>query len=158
MTGQRPDSLTESIIRHDFALDQPASVRFIIYLNDLLPLSIYNRKLKESPIYLDPAKYKKAFKMFYFGSNKAIVLKWPYLRRSYYNKEDVYQLLKSRFTESAVLVVASILIAMALGIFFGIIAAVRSRSWVGKVIVSLSLIGISLPAFFIAIMVSWVFG
>lgn len=158
MLGQRTDSLSKSIINHDFALDQPPSVRFLIYLNDLLPLSVYNRKVKDSPIYLDPAKYKKAFKMFYFGADKAIVFKSPYLRRSYQNKDDVFLMLKSRFTESAILVVAAICIAVILGVLLGIISAIKKKSWIRKAIMSFANIVISLPVFFLAIVVAWVFG
>lgn len=158
MLGQRADSLSKSIINHDFALDQPASIRFLIYINDLLPLSVYNRKVKDSPIYLDPAKYKKAFKMFYFGANKAIVFKSPYLRRSYHNKDDVYMMLKSKFTESAVLVIAAICIAVILGVLLGIIAAIKKKTWIGKGIMSLASIVISLPVFFLAIVIAWIFG
>lgn len=158
MLGQRTDSLSRSIINHDFALDQPASVRFLIYLNDLLPLSVYNRKVKDSPIYLDPAKYKKAFKMFYFGADKAIVFKSPYLRRSYHNKDDVFLMLKSRFTESAVLVVAAIMLAVILGVFLGILVAIKKKSWIGKGIMSFANIVNSLPVFFLAIVVAWIFG
>ncbi len=158
MLGQRADSISKRIINHDFALDQPSYIRFLIYLNDLLPLSIYNRKVKDSPIYLDPAKYKNAIKMFYFGTDKAIVYKSPYLRRSYHNKEGVYEMLKSKFTESAVLLVAAMLIAIIIGIFLGIVAAIKNKSRIGKGIISLSLIGISLPAFLMAILFAWIFG
>ncbi|CAN5401227.1 hypothetical protein BH11BAC1_BH11BAC1_28480 [soil metagenome] len=158
MLGQRADSISAGFINHDFALDQPASIRFLIYINDLMPLSIYNRKVRESPIYLDPAKYKKAFKMFYFGANKAIVFKSPYLRRSFHNKEDVYEMLKARFNDSGILVVAAAFLAITIGVFLGIFSAIKRNSWIGKTISSFSFIGLSLPIFFIAILVAWVFG
>ena len=96
--------------------------------------------------------------MFYFGADKAIVFKSPYLRRSYHNKEDVYVMLKSKFTESAVLVVAAICIAVILGILLGIIAAIRSKSWIRKAIISFANFVISLPVFFLAIVIAWIFG
>ena len=158
MLGQRSDSTSLAAINHDFALDQPTYLRFLIYLNDLSPISVYNRKVKESPIYLDPAKYKKAFKMFYFEDNKAIVFKPPYLRRSYQNKEGVTDMLKERFNDSAILVVAAILLASIFGIFFGIAAALKRNTWIDKTIVSFSIVGVSLPSFFIAILFAWIFG
>lgn len=158
MLGQRADNETRNIINHDFSLDQPHYVRFLIYLNDLSPISVYNRKVKHSPIYLDPLKYKKAFKLFYFGADKAIVVKWPYLRRSFHNKEDVYTKLISGFTESAVLVTASIAIAVTFGIFLGLIASFKKSTWIGKSIEMFTLIGISFPSFFIAVVIAWSFG
>jgi len=158
MLGQRKDSVSVAVINHDFAIDQPGYIRFLIYINDLSPLSVYNRKVKESPIYLDPAKYRTAFKMFYFSQDKAIVFKAPYLRRSYQNKEGVYDMLNERFNDSAVLVTASIILSAAFGVFFGIVAAIRRKTWIGKTISALSLAGISLPAFFIAILFAWIFG
>ena len=158
MLGQRIDSASARIINHDFALDQPVYIRFLIFVNDLLPLSVYNRKVKESPIYLDPAKYKKAFKMFYFGPNKAIVFKSPYLRRSYHNKEGVYDMIKDRFNDTALLLIASLVLAVLFGVLFGILAAVRRKTWIGKLINAFSLVGISLPVFFIAVLVAWIFG
>lgn len=158
ISGQRADQSTTEIINHDFSLDQPAYIRFAIYINDLLPLSIYNRKVKESPIYLDPAKYRSAFKMFYFGTDKAIVFKSPYLRRSFHNKEGVYDMLTSRFKDSMVLVTASIVLAILFGVFLGIYSAVKRNTFIGKIISFISLAGISLPVFFAAIVVAWLFG
>jgi peptide/nickel transport system permease protein len=158
MLGQHTDSLSSRLIKHDFGLDQPVYIRFLIYINDLLPLSVYNRKVKESPVYLDPGKYRKAYKLFYFGADKAIVFKAPYLRRSYHNKESVYELLKSRFRDSAILATGAIIIAVMFGVFFGIIGALKRNSWAGKMISALALAGTSLPVFFIAILFAWLFG
>jgi peptide/nickel transport system permease protein len=158
LAGQRTDATTAQIINRDFALDQPSYIRFAIYINDLLPLSIYNRKEKESPIYLDPAKYRKAFKMFYFGKNKAIVFKSPYMRRSFQSKDSVYDMLTSHFRESLVLVTAAIVIAFFFGVFLGIYSALRKNTFISKVISFFSLAGISLPVFFVAIVFAWLFG
>ena len=156
--GQRTDKASEAAINHDFALDQPQYKRFLIYLNDLSPLAIYNRKVKESPIYLDPAKYRNAFKMFYFGTDKALVFKSPYLRRSFNDKSDVYAALRDHLNESAVLVVAGIFLASLFGISLGVVAAVKKNSWIGRWLVSLSMAGTSLPVFFVAIFFAWFFG
>ena len=158
MLGQRADNASMQVINHDFALDQPGYARFLIYLNDLLPVSVYNRKVKESPIYLDPAKYKNAVKMFYMGDDKTVVFKSPYLRRSYHSKEDVYNLLKARFSETGILVIAAIALASLLGVLLGIVSALRRNSWIGKAITLISWLGLSLPTFFIAIFFAWLLG
>lgn len=156
--GQRTDQNSVAVITRDFALDQPVYFQFLIYLNDLSPISVYNRKEKESPIYLDPAKYRNAFKMFYFMNNKAVVFKQPYLRRSFRNRENVYDMLKDRFDDSAMLVGAAVFLASVFGVFLGLLSAIKRKTWVGKTVFTLSLAGISLPVFFIAILVAWLFG
>lgn len=96
--------------------------------------------------------------MFYFGSDKAIVFKSPYMRRSYVNKEGVYDMIRARLNDTAILLAAAILLATLAGVFLGILSAIKKNSWVGKTILSCSLAGISLPVFFISILVAWLFG
>jgi peptide/nickel transport system permease protein len=156
--GQPTDPASLDVINEDFATGQPVYTRFVIYLNDLSPLSVYNRKVKESPFYLNPVKYPNAIKMFYFGTDKAIVFKPPYLRRSFHSKKNVYDMLRDRYNDSAVLFFASLVIASLFGIFFGIAAAIKNNSWIGKTLVSISLAGLSLPSFFVAIIAAWLFG
>ncbi len=156
--GQRADSSSLTIINHQLALDQPVYKRFLIYLNDLSPISIYNRKVKWSLIYLDPAKYKNAFKMFYFNVDKTVVFKTPYLQQSYQTKENVADLIREKFYDSAMLVVSTILFALIFGILLGITAALKKQTLVDNIISNFSLILFSLPSFFIAIITGWIFG
>lgn len=53
---------------------------------------------------------------------------------------------------------ASMLFAVVFGIFFGIVAAVKQNTWMDTGAVFSSVIGISAPSFFTAIVISYVFG
>jgi peptide/nickel transport system permease protein len=80
------------------------------------------------------------------------------LRRSFQTKDVVYDLVTSHFKESMILVTAAIVIAFFFGVFLGIYSAQRKYKFISKVISFLSLAGISLPVFFVAIVFAWLFG
>ena len=60
--------------------------------------------------------------------------------------------------ETIVLAVTSILIATILGIFLGVVAAVKKGSVYDNFALVLSALGISGPSFFVGIIIAWVFG
>ncbi|HRH63703.1 MAG TPA: ABC transporter permease, partial [Bacteroidia bacterium] len=53
MLGQRADSASIRIINKDLGRDQSLSRQFLMYVNDLSPLSVHAKLNKESIIYLD---------------------------------------------------------------------------------------------------------
>ena len=53
---------------------------------------------------------------------------------------------------------ASICIALIIGLFFGIFSALYKDHWVDKSILVVSTLGMSLPSFFSAILAAWIFG
>jgi peptide/nickel transport system permease protein len=57
-----------------------------------------------------------------------------------------------------VLAVAAMLIACIVGIFLGVIAAVKKGTWMDTTAVFSSIAGISAPSFFMAIIIAYVFG
>ena len=57
-----------------------------------------------------------------------------------------------------VLAFASILIAVFLGLFLGIIAALNKNTWIDYSIQVISTLGMSIPSFFSAIIFAWLFG
>ena len=60
--------------------------------------------------------------------------------------------------ETAVLAITSITIASILGILIGILSAVKKNSWIDKVATVLAIFGMSLPSFFVGLVVAWFFG
>ena len=80
--GQHSTPEIVQTIRKDLGLDLPFQKRYLFYLNDLSPISVHNVENIESIIYLDSSKYT-ASELFSIGDNKSIVLKYPYLRKSY---------------------------------------------------------------------------
>jgi peptide/nickel transport system permease protein len=157
MLGQRADSASVEAINKDLGRDKPLYLQYINYLNDLSPISVHNFSDNNSYFFLDEAKYKPLTRLFNISETKALVIKSPYLRRSYQSKAKVTDILLEAFPLTALLAVVSILFAAVLGIFTGIICAVKKDSWFDQIAMFLSVIGMSVPSFFAAILIAWVF-
>ena len=57
-----------------------------------------------------------------------------------------------------VLAISSIVIAMLLGVFLGIVSVLYKDRWLDKTIQLVSTLGMSVPSFFSAILFAWIFG
>jgi peptide/nickel transport system permease protein len=157
LQGQRSDSLAVEAVRKDLGLDKPKSVQFLMYVNDLSPVSYLNFSDVASHYYADSVKYGSWFKLIPTGKSSAIVLKEPYLRRSYVNRLPVTVMIAESFPKTALLAVVAMLIALLLGIPAGIVSALRKDSWIDRSILLASVAGMSLPSFFAAILMAWIF-
>ena len=76
---------------------------------------------------------------------------------SYRIKQPVSQLILERLPATLELVFASAIIAVFIGIVLGVFTGIRRYSWVSKIIMSVSLIGVSLPTFIIGIGLIYLF-
>ena len=76
---------------------------------------------------------------------------------SYRIKQPVSQLILERLPATLELVFASAVIAVLIGIVLGVYTGIRRYSWVSKIIMSVSLIGVSLPTFIIGIGLIYLF-
>ncbi|MBO0763876.1 MAG: ABC transporter permease [Hyphomicrobiaceae bacterium] len=76
---------------------------------------------------------------------------------SYQMKQPVLALLAERFPATIELALAAALLAVALGIPMGVYTGINRDSWLSKVFLTLSLIGVSLPTFLIGIILIYVF-
>ena len=156
LMGQRADEESLKIIQKDLGLDQPLSKQFVMYLNDLSPISIHDTN-PEDYLYLDDEKYDYT-ELFNYGESGVVVVKTPYLRRSYNTKRKVSETMADYMLETAVLAIASIIIAAFLGILFGVISALKRDSWLDRALLFISVLGMSVPSFYSAIIISWLFG
>lgn len=157
MLGQRADSASVAAINHDLGRDKPLVVQYFNYLNDLSPLSIHNVTDENSFWYLDSSKYTSAHLLFHIGNTKAIVLKPPYLRRSYQNSRPVSDILLEAFPKTAILAIVAISIALFIGLIVGVLSALYKDTWFDKIAMVLSVSGMSVPSFFAAIVFAWIF-
>ena len=66
--GNHVDEETLKAIRADLGLDQPMSIQFLSYINDLSPISIHNTVDSKSPFYLDPNEYAPYIELYKFES------------------------------------------------------------------------------------------
>ncbi len=157
MLGQRADAASIEAINKDLGLNKPLWLQFLKYINDLSPVSIHNATNKNSYNYLDDTKYSYK-KLFNTGKSSVLVVKWPYLRRSYQSKRKVSDIIKETLPETFVLALTAISIATLIGIFLGVLAALKKGTFFDNFALVFSALGISGPSFFIGIIFAWVFG
>jgi peptide/nickel transport system permease protein len=153
MLGQRADQESVNAIREELGLNQSIGKQYVDYLNDLVPLSFYNIAQGEQKL----EKIGRYARLVTIGST-AIVLKAPYLRMSYQSKRKVSDILGEAFPNTLLLAFVSISIAMVLGLAIGILTAVLNTNFLNKLTLFITTIGMSLPSFFAAILMAWVFG
>ena len=79
------------------------------------------------------------------------------LGRSYIQRTDVAALIVSRIPATLVLMVAGILVEVALGLTFGVLAAVKRNGFVDRIVMTLAFVGVSSPQFVVALLLLYVF-
>lgn len=157
VAGQKITPELIQAIERNLNLDLPIIQRFGIYLNDISPVSIHNEADETSRIFLDESKYSYT-KLFPVGGENALVIKAPYLNRSFQSKRSVSSIISQALPGTLILAVVSIVFALIIGVFGGVIAALNKDKWIDKLILILSVIGMSGPSFFMAILVAWIGG
>ncbi|RCW92044.1 ABC transporter permease [Winogradskyella arenosi] len=156
MLGQNQTEAQVQAVKQKYGFDQPIGTQFLYYLNDLSPLSFHAINPMDYT-YLAPNKYT-ATELFQMRQT-ITVLKAPYLRESFTKQgKKVTQVIGETLPNTFVLAVSAIIIAICLGIIFGIISALYKNTWIDKSIQVLSTLGMSVPSFFSAILFAWLFG
>ena len=155
MLGQRADKKSVEIINKDLGRDKSLCVQFLMYANDLSPISLHDAQNTESVIYLNPKKYSS--QKLITISSKTLVFKFPYLRKSYITKRNVSDIIKKTLPATALLAFASILFGSLFGIVLGIISAIKKHTWVDKSTLVFAIFGMSLPSYFVGLVIVWLF-
>ena len=150
MMGNKGDEETRKALIKEMGLDKPLSTQLVYYLNDLSPIAIHStsKEIKERYNYRT---------LINFGEY-ALTFKKTYMRRSYLSKRRVDEILLEDIEGTLVLAFVSMFFATIIGVFFGVIAALRQNTFVDYFLVTLSVMGISIPAFVLAIIISTLFG
>ena len=148
IVGQTGDKKTLDNIRKDLYLDQPKWKQFLLYVNDVSPIALHSR---------DDIN-KKNLKGFFFGGDRKIGFKIPYLRQSYQTKKDTTAVLAEALPATLILALTAMLFACFFGILLGVISAIKKDTWIDKTSIIASIAGISAPSFFIAIIIAYLFG
>jgi peptide/nickel transport system permease protein len=76
---------------------------------------------------------------------------------SYQMKQPVISIIADRFPATIELALAAALLAAALGIPMGVYTGIHRDSWLSKLFLTVSLVGVSLPTFLIGILLIYVF-
>ena len=79
------------------------------------------------------------------------------LGRSYIQRSDVAALIVSRIPATLALMVTGILVEVALGLTFGVLAAVKRNGFVDRIVMTLAFVGVSSPQFVVALLLLYVF-
>lgn len=146
--GQTGDSATQANIRKELYLDQPGWKQFILYMNDVSPLCFHSKEEIKN----------KNLKGIFVGKENKIGLKVPYLRKSYQTKKEVGAILMEALPGTLMLAAAAMIIAIAIGIPLGVLAAVKKNTWLDTSSIFASIVGISAPSFFMGIIIAYTFG
>jgi peptide/nickel transport system permease protein len=146
--GQRSDLASLEHVRKELNLDKSMAQRYVLYLNDLSPLALHSSA--------DQAKYNYV-QLLSLGE-RPLVVKKPYLGRSYRTKRLVSSVLAEALPGTLLLAFSAMLFATIVGILLGIIAAFYKDSWIDTGSVAASVAGISMPSFFAGLLIAYVFG
>lgn len=151
MLGQRADKEAVDAIREELGLNRSLGRQYVNYLNDLVPLSFYENDAKVLE------KRAPFLKVATIGTT-AVLLKKPYLRMSYQSRRNVTDVLGEAFPNTFLLALVSITFAMVVGLLIGILTAVYNTRFLNRLTLFITTIGMSLPSFFAAILMAWIFG
>ena len=148
MMGQRSDIATVEQVRKQMNLDKSLPVRSMLYLNDISPLAIHDKSEQKKYEYVSLLPL----------SETRLVLKWPYLGRSYQTKKKINDILAEALPGTIILALTAIFFATILGIFFGVLAALKKDTLLDTSAIAASVAGISTPSFFAGLIIAYVFG
>jgi len=156
LLGQRADLRSVEMVRAELGLDKPRPVQYLRYLNDLSPLSLYNRVSDSSLLPYHPERYD-GIKLPGTIHGYSFYLKVPYLGISYQNRRTVGSMIAAALPNTFILALLSIVLATLIGTATGFRCAVRKDSAFDRSALFLSTLGMSLPSFFAAILIGWIF-
>lgn len=150
IAGQRTDIMTKEAIAAELGLNEPKYYQLYLYIRDLMPISLHEHSPEEQ------AKYN--YKVLLTIGTQVVVLKVPYMRRSFQTKRLVTELIFEKLILTIILAFSAIIFASIVGILLGVGAATHQGTWVDNALVSLSIAGISLPSFVSASLISLYLG
>ncbi len=150
MLGGKGDEITRKNLERELGLGKPLPTQFIYYVNDLSPIAVHEHTAENQKKY--------GYIGLIYVSGYTFVLKVPYLGRSYQTNRRVGEIIWKDIEGTLVLALVSMFFATVIGMAIGIIAALKANTWIDYTLVTISVLGISIPSFVLAILVSVLFG
>ena len=111
MLGQRADVSSVEAINKELGLDKPLPVQYLLYLNDLSPVSWHDNDPEKRAWNADSMRYGSIYKIIGSSTGKGVYIKKPYLRRSYQTGRTVSSMPADALPGTAILAVSSLLFA-----------------------------------------------
>ncbi len=133
-------------IAHTLGLDRPAPVRYVLF---------WGRLLHFGPRAIDrqtDLAHESCAVLVPLGPSSVHVD----LGKSFQLHQPVVDVVGGRLPRTLALAMAALLIQLAFGVVSGTIAATRRNSWLDRVLLSTSLLGVSAPTFLIALALQYV--
>ncbi|MFZ5553595.1 MAG: ABC transporter permease [Bacteroidota bacterium] len=152
--GKHVDDNTIKMIERDLGLDLPIYQQYLMFLNDISPLSI-NSNNPESRLYLDTSKYTYS-ELFSVGGERVLVFKYPYFGRSYRTDRKVSDIIYDTLPLTMLLAFSAMIIATILGILLGIISALNQNTFLDNFNLVGSVLGMSLPSHYAALVIQMI--
>lgn len=149
-SAPRADPEQLEAIKRELGLNEPIFIQYLYYLNDVSVVSVYKSEKGNARNYA----YISHFQIDKYD----ITLKKPYLKRSWRSWKPVGEILSEALPETLWLAFASMLFATVLGIGLGLVSAMRPNTLLDNLMLVFSVIGISVPSFVAAILISVFFG
>jgi len=154
LVGENASSEMVENIRRKLDLDLPSGKRYVYYLNDLSPISVYTLNVEGGRRNWDP-EVQGGWKCIALSGNNILVLKPPYFKRSFLSDRSVTSILLEAMPGTAVLAVSAISLALLFGLLLGIFASLNKDSAADRTILFVSALGMAGPSFFMAILIAW---
>ena len=154
LAGQNESEEVIQSIRKKYRLDLSYGQRLRYFMNDLSPVAIHDIS-SDGTSYLDESQGRWAVMDL---SEKQLLMKKPYLGRSFLSNKNVSTILSEALPGTVVLAITAIVFAMFFGILFGIMAAIKHHSVWDHLAIVVTSIGMSGPSFFMAILIAWIGG
>jgi peptide/nickel transport system permease protein len=155
LAGQTESEEVVEAIRKKFRLDLSLGHRYVLFINDLSPVSIYE-SYPESRRSIASVDFTYT-ELFTVG-NEHVVLKIPQLGRSFLSERPVSAILSDALPGTFVLALTAMAFALAVGLFLGVVAALNEGGTLDRGILLISSVGMSGPSFFMAILIAWLGG
>ena len=131
LAGQQADPEVIADLRARFGLDQTPWVRYVHAVQALSPLGT-----------LEDGGWG---------------VRWPSLGQSYVRPASVGSLLMQALPATGLLAITALIFAIVLGLPMGLVAARNPGGWFDRIVVGGSVLGMSAPSFFMAILLGYVF-
>lgn len=154
--GQRADVSTVAAIEKEFRLNLPWYHRLMLYFNDLSPISLNNQQNEDAPSHLNADEIK--FVQLFSVGQISVVLKAPFLGKSFQTREKVSSILASKIFATFMLAIWAMVLASIVGIILGVFSAIKQGTFWDNTILVFSTFGISQPAYFSGMLLAMVFG
>tara|TARA_Y100000589_G_scaffold217434_1_gene205057 strand:- start:18325 stop:19632 length:1308 start_codon:yes stop_codon:yes gene_type:complete len=155
--GQNTNEDIVENFNREWGLNENVFIRYIHFVNDISPLSFHNIQDKSSYYFYNKNKYNGSI-LFKIGNNFGLIIKSPYLKKSYINNRNVSELIFEKLFSTSILAFFAIFLASFLGVFLGVLSAFRVNGFIDKFTIIFSIAGMSAPSFFMASIISVIGG